>query len=43
MRCQSIDMTLFVLKTFRAEDEEVQTVHLPLIFCALVEKIEVIA
>ncbi|THH09322.1 hypothetical protein EW145_g2101 [Phellinidium pouzarii] len=35
-----IDVLLFVLKNFRVEDDEVQNIHLPLIFCALVEKIE---
>ncbi|KAI5120784.1 hypothetical protein M0805_002411 [Coniferiporia weirii] len=37
---ECIDMLLFVLKTFRVEDDEVQNVHLPLLFCALIEKLE---
>lgn len=38
---QGIDIFAFVLATFRVDDEEVQNIHLPLIFCALVEKLEV--
>ena len=34
-------MLLFVLKTFRVDDDEVQKVHLPLIFAAVVEKLGV--
>ena len=34
-------MLLFVLAIFRMDDDEVQKLHLPLIFCAVVEKLEV--
>lgn len=33
-------MVLFMLKTF-TQDEEVQTIHLPLIFSAIVDLLEV--
>lgn len=39
---QCIDLFVFVLQTFRVDEEEVQGIHLPLIFCALVEKLEVV-
>lgn len=38
---QGIVIFAFVLATFRVDEEEVQNIHLPLIFCALVEKLEV--
>lgn len=34
-------MFLFILKTFRMEDTEVQSIHLPLIFSAIIEILEV--
>ncbi|KAH8110602.1 Dopey, N-terminal-domain-containing protein [Phellopilus nigrolimitatus] len=40
---ECIDMMLFVLKTFRVDEDEIQNVHLPLLFCALVEKLEELA
>ncbi|EJC98757.1 uncharacterized protein FOMMEDRAFT_170958 [Fomitiporia mediterranea MF3/22] len=40
---ECIGMLLFVLKTFRMEDDEVQKLHLPLVFCALMEKLEQLA
>ena len=33
---QCIDVFLFVLRTFRMEDTEVQSIHLPLIFSAII-------
>ncbi|KAL5535972.1 hypothetical protein ACEPAF_4066 [Sanghuangporus sanghuang] len=37
---ECIEMLLFVLTTFRMDDDEVQKLHLPLIFCALAEKLQ---
>lgn len=34
-------MLLFALNTFRMDDDEVQKVHLPLVFSAIIEKLEV--
>ena len=34
-------MLLFVMKTFRIDENEVQNIHLPLIFSAIVERLEV--
>jgi hypothetical protein len=38
---QAIAMTLFILKTFSVQDEEVQTIHLPIVFSAIVEALDV--
>lgn len=40
-RRDAIDMVLFILRTFHSEDEEIRSVHLPLVFSALVENLEV--
>ncbi|KAE9401014.1 hypothetical protein BT96DRAFT_956680 [Gymnopus androsaceus JB14] len=37
---EAIDMVFFMLKTF-TQDEEVQTIHLPLIFSAIVDLLEI--
>ncbi|KAJ3774387.1 Dopey, N-terminal-domain-containing protein [Lentinula raphanica] len=38
---EAIDMMLFILKTF-SQDEEVQTIHFPLIFAALVDLLQIL-
>ncbi|TDL26444.1 hypothetical protein BD410DRAFT_521497 [Rickenella mellea] len=34
---EAIEMTIFILKNFRQRDEEIQSIHLPLVFSAIVE------
>ncbi len=40
-RRDSTDMVIFILRTFYSEDEEIRSLHLPLVFSALVENLEV--
>lgn len=39
---QAIRMVQFILKTF-AQDEEIQTIHLPIIFAAILDIVDVSA
>jgi hypothetical protein len=34
-------MTLYILQTFSVQDEEIQTIHLPVVFAAVVEVLSV--
>jgi hypothetical protein len=34
-------MAVFILKTFSVQDEEIQTIHLPVVFSAIVEALDV--
>ena len=38
---EAIHMTKFLLGTFHVQDEEVQTIHLPIVFSAISESIRV--
>ena len=38
---EAIHMTKFLLETFQVQDEEVQTIHLPIVFSAISETIRV--
>jgi hypothetical protein len=38
---QAIRLTHFILKTLHVRDEEIQVVHLPLVFSALCEALQV--
>ncbi|KAF9654142.1 hypothetical protein BDM02DRAFT_3152598 [Thelephora ganbajun] len=38
-RTEAIHMTKFLLETFQVQDEEVQTIHLPIVFSAISESI----
>jgi hypothetical protein len=40
-RVEAIRMTKFLLETFQVQDEEVQTIHLPIVFSAISESIRV--
>lgn len=40
-RTEAIHMTKFLLETFQVQDEEVQTIHLPIVFSAISESIRV--
>ena len=40
-RIEAIRMTKFLLETFQVQDEEVQTIHLPIVFSAISESIRV--
>ena len=40
-RIEAIHMTKFLLETFQVQDEEVQTIHLPIVFSAISESIRV--
>lgn len=40
-RCESIRMARFILKSFSVEDEEIQTIHLPVVFCGLANALHV--
>ena len=40
-RVEAIHMTKFLLETFQVQDEEVQTIHLPIVFSAISESIRV--
>lgn len=40
MSTQAIQMALFILKTF-VQDEEIQTIHLPIIFAGIVDLLDV--
>ena len=40
-RTEAIRMTKFLLETFQVQDEEVQTIHLPIVFSAVSESIRV--
>ena len=40
-RAEAICMTKFLLETFQVQDEEVQTIHLPIVFSAISESIRV--
>lgn len=40
-RTEAICMTKFLLETFQVQDEEVQTIHLPIVFSAISESIRV--
>ena len=40
-RTEAIRMTKFLLETFQVQDEEVQTIHLPIVFSAISESIRV--
>ena len=42
-RIEAINMTKFLLETFQVQDEEVQTIHLPIVFSAISESIRVCA
>ncbi|TFY81819.1 hypothetical protein EWM64_g2190 [Hericium alpestre] len=37
IQCDAINLAYFVLTTFHVRDEEIQTVHLPIVFCATME------
>ncbi|KAF5380337.1 hypothetical protein D9757_007927 [Collybiopsis confluens] len=39
-RFEAMEMVLFILKTF-SQDEEIQTIHLPIIFAALVDMLDI--
>lgn len=34
-------MTVFILKTFSSQDEEIQAIHLPVVFSAIVDILNV--
>ena len=42
-RTEAIHMTKFLLGTFQVQDEEIQTIHLPIVFSAISESIRVCA
>jgi hypothetical protein len=38
---QAIQLTRFILKTIHVQDEEIQAIHLPIVFSALCEALQV--